>query len=62
MFLVDYIIVLGKELLQFKLERDVPNFVKIVLMPKSGGVSFRCDKVNVFGGRCECKRLVRGQK
>lgn len=37
--LVDVIIVLDQERLHSELTRDLPDFVKVVLLPKSGGVS-----------------------
>ena len=36
---VDVIIVLDQERLHSELKRDMPEFVKVVLQPKSGGVS-----------------------
>lgn len=38
-FEVNVILVLGQERLYNELVRDVPGFVKVVLLPKSGGVS-----------------------
>lgn len=38
-FEVDVILVLDQERLYNELVRDVPNFIKVVLLPKSGGVS-----------------------
>lgn len=38
-FEVDVILVLDQERLYNELVRDIPNFVKVVLLPKSGGVS-----------------------
>lgn len=38
-FEVDVILVLDQERLYNELVRDMPNFVKVVLLPKSGGVS-----------------------
>lgn len=39
-FEVDVILVLDQERLYNELVRDIPNFVKVVLLPKSGGVRF----------------------
>jgi len=39
-FEVDVILVLDQERLYNELVRDMPNFVKTVFLPKSGGVSF----------------------
>jgi len=39
-FEVDTIIVLDQERLYNELVRDLPDFVKVVFQPKSGGVSF----------------------
>lgn len=39
-FEVDIIIVLDQERLHSEMSRDMPEFVKIVLQPKSGGVSY----------------------
>lgn len=39
-FEVDVILVLDQERLYNELVRDIPSFVKVVLLPKSGGVSF----------------------
>jgi len=39
-FEVDVILVLDQERLYNELVRDMPVFVKVVLLPKSGGVSF----------------------
>ena len=43
---VDVIIVLDQERLHIELQRDVPDFVKVILLPKSGGVRmyilFKC--------------------
>ena len=36
---VDVIIVLDQERLHNELTRDMPDFVKVILLPKSGGVS-----------------------
>ena len=36
---VDVIIVLDQERLYSELGRDIPEFVKVILQPKSGGVS-----------------------
>ena len=36
---VDVIIVLDQERLYNELKRDMPEFVKVILLPKSGGVS-----------------------
>lgn len=41
-FEVDTIIVLDQERLYNELVRDLPDFVKVVFQPKSGGVSFFC--------------------
>lgn len=38
-FEVDIILVLDQEKLYNELVRDMPTFVKVVLLPKSGGVS-----------------------
>ena len=38
-FSVDIIVVMDQERLYNELKRDMPDFVKIVLLPKSGGVS-----------------------
>lgn len=38
-FEVDVILVLDQERLYNELVRDMPEFVKVVLLPKSGGVS-----------------------
>lgn len=38
-FEVDVVVVLDKERLHSELTRDLPNFVKVLLLPKSGGVS-----------------------
>lgn len=38
-FEVDVILVLDQERLYNELVRDIPNFVKVVFLPKSGGVS-----------------------
>ena len=38
-FEVDLIVVLDQERLYNELIRDMPNFVKVVFQPKSGGVS-----------------------
>jgi polyribonucleotide 5'-hydroxyl-kinase len=38
-FEVDVIIVLDQERLHSELVRDMPEFVKVLLLPKSGGVS-----------------------
>lgn len=38
-FEVDVILVLDQERLYNELVRDMPNFVKVVFLPKSGGVS-----------------------
>lgn len=37
---VDIIVVLDQERLYSELTRDMPDFVKVVLLPKSGGVIF----------------------
>jgi len=37
--LVDVLLVLDQERLHSQLKRDMPDFVKVVLLPKSGGVS-----------------------
>ena len=39
-FLVDIVIVLDQERLYNELRRDLPEFVKVILQQKSGGVSF----------------------
>lgn len=39
-FEVDVILVLDQERLYNEMVRDMPNFVKTVFLPKSGGVSF----------------------
>lgn len=39
-FEVDIILVLDQEKLYNELVRDMPNFVRVVLLPKSGGVSY----------------------
>ena len=36
---MDVIIVLDQERLHNELTRDMPEFVKVILLPKSGGVS-----------------------
>ena len=36
---VDVLLVLDQERLHSQLKRDMPDFVKVVLLPKSGGVS-----------------------
>lgn len=41
-FEVDVILVLDQERLYNELVRDMPVFVKVVLLPKSGGVSNNC--------------------
>lgn len=41
-FEVDVILVLDQERLYNELVRDMPTFVKIVFLPKSGGVSNFC--------------------
>ena len=38
LFPVDVVIVLDQERLHSELVRDMPDFVKVVLLPKSGGV------------------------
>ncbi len=38
---VDVIIVLDQERLHNELTRDMPDFVKVILLPKSGGVRAR---------------------
>lgn len=38
-FEVDVILVLDQERLYNELVRDMPNFIKVVFLPKSGGVS-----------------------
>ncbi|KAK2704060.1 hypothetical protein QYM36_017634 [Artemia franciscana] len=45
-FEVDLIVVLDQERLYNELIRDMPNFVKVVFQPKSGGVNF--DDIKVF--------------
>lgn len=37
---MDVILVLDNERLYNELKRDMPKFVKVVYLPKSGGVSF----------------------
>lgn len=44
-FEVDVIVVLDQERLHNELTRDMPDFVKVVLLPKSGGVVERSTKV-----------------
>jgi hypothetical protein len=39
-FSVDVIVVLGQERLYSELKRDMPEFVNVVLLPKSGGVRY----------------------
>lgn len=39
-FEVDIILVLDQERLYNELVRDMPTFVKVVFLPKNGGVSF----------------------
>ena len=39
---VDVVIVLDNERLHSDLTRDLPKFVKVVLLPKSGGVRTVC--------------------
>jgi len=39
---VDVLLVLDQERLHSQLKRDMPDFVKVVLLPKSGGVSETC--------------------
>jgi len=39
--LVDVLLVLDQDRLHSQLKRDMPDFVKVVLLPKSGGVSCR---------------------
>lgn len=41
-FKVDIILVLDQERLYNELVRDMPSFVKVALLPKSGGVSVIC--------------------
>ena len=38
---MDVVIVLDQERLHSELKRDMPDFVKVILQPKSGGVSIR---------------------
>jgi hypothetical protein len=38
LFAVDVIAVMDQERLYSELKRDMPDFVKIILLPKSGGV------------------------
>jgi len=38
--LVDVLLVLDQERLHSQLKRDMPDFVKVLLLPKSGGVSY----------------------
>lgn len=40
LFPVDVILVLGQERLYSELKRDMPDFVNVILLPKSGGVSY----------------------
>lgn len=44
-FEVDVILVLDQERLYNELVRDMPGFVKVVLLPKSGGVSILYIKI-----------------
>jgi len=44
-FEVDVVVVLDKERLHNELTRDLPSFVKVVLLPKSGGVVERSQKL-----------------
>ena len=37
---VDILIVLDTERLFSQLRREIPEFVKVILLPKSGGVSY----------------------
>ena len=45
--LVDVLLVLDQERLHSQLKRDMPDFVKVVLLPKSGGVSCTVMKLTV---------------
>jgi hypothetical protein len=51
-FEVDVILVLDQERLYNELVRDMPNFVKTVFLPKSGGVSFLSRILNVRFNDC----------
>jgi len=44
-FEVDVVVVLDKERLHSELTRDLPNFVKVILLPKSGGVVERSQQL-----------------
>ena len=46
--LVDVLLVLDQERLHSQLKRDMPDFVKVVLLPKSGGVSCTVIKLCVY--------------
>ncbi|XP_057707139.1 polyribonucleotide 5'-hydroxyl-kinase Clp1 [Corythoichthys intestinalis] len=52
-FEVDVVLVLDHERLYNELKRDLPHFVRVVLLPKSGGVVERSK---------ECRREVRDEK
>jgi len=47
-FEVDVILVLDQERLYNELVRDMPDFVKVVLLPKSGGVSNHANKFEIY--------------
>lgn len=47
-FEVDVILVLDQERLYNELVRDMPVFVKVVLLPKSGGVSIYINNFNLL--------------
>ena len=48
LLVVDVIIVLDQERLYNELKRDIPDFVKVIMLPKSGGVSFKLETLIMY--------------
>ncbi|XP_014239410.1 protein CLP1 homolog [Cimex lectularius] len=61
-FEVDIILVLGQEKLYNELVRDMPNFVKVVLLPKSGGVVVRTKEFRSEGRDSQVRQYFYGKR
>lgn len=59
---VDVILVLDQERLYTNLKTDMPNFVRVVLLPKSGGVVERNQEQRMEGRDARLKQYFYGPK
>ncbi|KAL3098008.1 hypothetical protein niasHT_027553 [Heterodera trifolii] len=58
----DVVIVLDHERLYNELQQDLPSFVKILHLPKSGGVESRSQEIRISGRRSAIHRYFYGTK